>query len=494
MTGWAPIVWLAAVASGCSLVLDGDNRAGEGDGGSEDCEILVSDLLLEGDGASVDDEVVGFQIFSANVSSPPRLALLSRCPAGTELVSDSAAVIVEAPIDDSTELVVYPLRVPVNRERAGESQQVSLAARLGGGTLAERTVQVEFLRELFASEDPAAVSGLYSLIVVGPSAELTGDGDQPIRLVSRSAVIVFGTVEVSATGQQGGAGGFAGGNPTEQGEGPGGGPGAEDGGLTCLGSGGSHAELGSRGRVGTTNLGQGASYGEPHLLDTVSGRGGSGGGGCTSGSDATAGGGGGGYVEIAAAGAMVGGPVNGGSIRAAGVSGEVFSTTVSGGSGAGGAIWVRAERYLGKLVLDARGGGADTISPNGGDGWLRIDSVDSTEIAADTTCNSVSADVCLLEARSHHRGAVLDIPSLIAGDSGVGAIVGGAEAPLFLVVDGARSEIEAAGDASFDLDLVPGLHEICVVYDVMPAGLETSEEAIWRRRAEHCVEAAVLPD
>jgi len=184
----------------------------------------------------------------------------------------------------------------------------------------------------------------------------------PVYLLATGDILINGTIDVSGSdgqfaspfnGGAGGPGGFDGGVRGADGHGPGAGRTGADGGAGLVGG----AAYGTPGPIATTN--NGSVYGSPILVPLV---GGSGGGGSVS----VGGGGGGGAILIAS------------NTRIRFLSpGEIKSIgRRGGGSGSGGAIRLLAPDVSGNGLLGAFGSDA-----SGGDGRLRIDTIDRAGIA-----------------------------------------------------------------------------------------------------------------
>lgn len=468
---------LAGLA-GCSAILgDGGDPPGV-DGGIE-CTIDVGSPLLEGEGASVG--VVLPALADGGLESAPRLAALLGCPNGTILETDSEALELEE-LSSGEVAIGYQIRVGFDPRDSGR-ETAELVARAGGEVLAKADVEIAFLPELIVETGAVmpAESGLYSVIAILGDATLTSAGKVPFELRSSSAVVVLGTIDVSASGGEAGPGGFPGGLPGEPGDGPGGGPGATNE-LRCEGGGGGFGTQGGNADLGAMSFPGGAPYGAAHLLDTVAGRGGSGGGGCIRSGDPSGGGSGGGHVEVVARGAIAGGALDPGAIRVDGQSGEDIGDS-SGGGGAGGAIFLRAARYRGHLIASAVGG-ESVNGGNGGDGRIRIDGVERPAL------DCAAAGVCIEGPGAHYGGPMLELESPVTGADVALALVAGPGATELhaLTVDGDIAEVVAPDVGTATVPLPVGRSSICLTMAEQPDGLDDTETTQWERRAAHCVE------
>jgi len=198
--------------------------------------------------------------------------------------------------------------------------------------------------------------------------------NDPVMLLATGAVTIAGVVDVSGEagpsnrGGRGGPGGFDGGDPGfgqagGSGKGPGGGHWFES---TALYSGcsGAHSTKNS--------ASNGEVYGSPNAIPLVGGSGGCG-------SNSTNGGGGGGGALLIASEVQLS---LSGAIRARPGS---YSSSPHGGEGAGGTIRVVAP----KVVTTSSSAIDVSDSFHGGDGYIRIDAIDKTEIAGTRSPPSV---------------------------------------------------------------------------------------------------------
>lgn len=195
--------------------------------------------------------------------------------------------------------------------------------------------------------------------------------DVPVILVGGDAII-DGTIDVSASGQNGGVGGSNGGpRDADGGGGAAGGEGGEQVSVTQLsgGGGGGHAANGGRG--GNDRGAQGGQGGMT-IADSggtpLIGGGGGGGGGQIAG-DGSHGGGGGGAVQVSAGTSLTVGAS--GIVRASGAGGD-SGWSAGGGGGAGGSIVLEAPTLDVDGIVVSNGGG-------GGGGLPALGSADDGE-------------------------------------------------------------------------------------------------------------------
>lgn len=204
----------------------------------------------------------------------------------------------------------------------------------------------------------------------------------PVYLLATGEVRIDGTIDIEGqggnlvVGGQGGPGGFDGGNPGSVSTSPGAGygPGAGKGGAHANSSAPDAAGSGSYSTVGPADSSnKGAVYGSPLLLPLV---GGSGGGG-TIGTPGLGGGGGGGAILIASDVSIA----LTGTIDADG--GGNGSGIANGGSG--GAIRLAAPVVSGNGILRANG------TSSGGDGRIRVDTLDRSRLAFNFSPSGVTS-------------------------------------------------------------------------------------------------------
>lgn len=212
------------------------------------------------------------------------------------------------------------------------------------------------------SDGAAVFSFTDFLLNVGATINTTGS--RPAVILSQSdMVIAGGGIVARAAGQAGGA-------PTQQGQGPGGGyPG-----FGFFGGPG-----GGGGYGGPGGMGQDNTNGDPGAGGTTYGDiatlllGGSGGGGSAIGNSTAGnsfGGAGGGAIELGAANLML---IAGDGVNANGVQGGGTGFE-AGGGGSGGGIRLHAKRIINTTMITANGGngGVGTFENGGGGGGGRI--------------------------------------------------------------------------------------------------------------------------
>lgn len=193
-------------------------------------------------------------------------------------------------------------------------------------------------------------------------------GGSALALLFQGDVSVAGSIDISASGRIGRAGGWNGGlgafgtnNPARNGLGPGGGTGgsasASNFGVGG-GAGGGFGGAGDDGGAGATTKAGGAAYGDP-LAAALQGGSGGGGGGHNNTSGRPVGGGAGGALEIGSAGSI---SFEGSArIQSNGAKGgEAPNSLTGGGGGSGGGILVHG------FAIDIMNGAM--IQANGGDG------------------------------------------------------------------------------------------------------------------------------
>lgn len=221
-------------------------------------------------------------------------------------------------------------------------------------------------------------------INVAAGATLTFDRNAlntPVHLLATGDISIAGMVSVqgelgTATGGgAGGPGGFDGGAPGRNGQapGPGLGPGGGLGGLAIFGSAANddRAGFGSYATIGTRATAKnGSVYGSPLMVPPV---GGSGGGGHGPTGTIVGGGGGGGAILIASDTLVsITGLIN--------ARGPVTPASSAAGNSSGGGIRIVAPVVDGAGTLDVRGGGSPPQGQFGGDGRIRVDTIDLANV------------------------------------------------------------------------------------------------------------------
>jgi hypothetical protein len=225
-------------------------------------------------------------------------------------------------------------------------------------------------------------NGIFNCTTINVAANQTlrfikNANNTPVYLLATGNVTISGTINVSggqgnsSVGGEGGPGGFSGGNPGSlslpagAGYGPGAGRGGANDNLVGGAGGGSYATIGAN----TASTNRGAAYGSALLVPIV---GGSGGGG-TDGTPGNGGGGGGGAILVASSTRID----CSGSILANG--GRRIGNAYN--SGSGGAIRLVAPvvAVTGTGLIRARG--ADTTFEGGGEGRIRVDTLNRASIA-----------------------------------------------------------------------------------------------------------------
>ncbi|MBW2525518.1 MAG: hypothetical protein JRI23_15145 [Deltaproteobacteria bacterium] len=217
--------------------------------------------------------------------------------------------------------------------------------------------------------------GVFTLagLEVAAGAIARGVGNNALVLLVAGDVTIDGTFEVAADKQVPGPGGWAGGNPSAPGAGPGGGGVGQGVVVTdteyCASSGGGGGFFGPGGSGGPCACAApndyaagaaGATYGTEQLIPLIGGSGGAGGtiavGNATE-SLAGPGGGGGGALQISATGELTIG--SNGIVHAGGGGGGGCENASGAGGGAGGAILLEAPNVTVAVgaVLAANGGG-----------------------------------------------------------------------------------------------------------------------------------------
>ena len=297
---------------------------------------------------------------------------------------------------------------------------------------------------------PLTVRGvqLASSIAVSAGATFRG-GDAPVRWIVFGGGNVNGTIDVSAEGAEGRAGGHAGGAPAAAGSGPGAGAAAPAAGAGAGGGGGSGEGAPGDGADGTPGAG-GAGGG---VVDDVAcvddsretACGGSSGGGATG-----SGGAGGGTLLLASLAPL---DLSGATLRANGGAG-----TDGGGGGAGGVIVLAAPSVAGAPTLESVGGeggaaaaGASGAGGTGGDGFVLME-VGSAD--PDPLMTGPSVDLSAFEG-------VTDQPML--------TLTGKSEPNASIALDDtdgatlATTTADASGAWSVELTLEPGLTRIAIV-------------------------------
>lgn len=191
-------------------------------------------------------------------------------------------------------------------------------------------------------------------------AGLATVGDRPAAILSRGDIVIGGG------GIQAFAGGGAGGEPTQRGEGPGGGfPGYDF--FGGAGGGGGFGGAGGRGQFDDPTFSFPGDGGPAYGNLAIALEGGSGGGGGKTGAGfESAGGNGGGALELGALGQML----ISSSIVADGQPGRPLDANhTGGGGGSGGGLILHALAILNNGTISAKGGsGGDGVFENGGGG------------------------------------------------------------------------------------------------------------------------------
>jgi hypothetical protein len=202
-------------------------------------------------------------------------------------------------------------------------------------------------------------------LLVQPGATLTLAGSHPVAIIATDTITVEGSIDASATASAPGPGGYRGGGPNVDGEGPGGNvaPRGKHAGtyFDSGGSGGCHGSAGGTGGASgdAPSPGQCAPFGSETCTPLFGGSGGGAGAGTCGG----AGGHGGGAVQLTA-----GRSIHiAGKVLAAGWGGGGGRTAVTGcgqgssggGGGAGGGILIEAPSVV---IVD------DSLAANGGGG------------------------------------------------------------------------------------------------------------------------------
>lgn len=267
---------------------------------------------------------------------------------------------------------------------------------------------VVFDTDTMTSTGGASVTGIdvggvavfvFDSISIPAGVTISATGSRPIALLSQSTIQVDGTIDVSANGSTGGAGGGDGGTQRGDNGGLGFGAAATGGGVAgdpfgpqgastaslAGGGGGAHGGAGGQGEsTSSTGITQGGqAYGDL----SVSLSGGSGGGvsnqfSANYADDAADGGGGGGAIELGATGAIT--ISSTGSILATGDSGllqTVGGMLSTGGAGAGGGILIHGDAVVNAGLIDASGGDelrAPSVRVGGSGGGGRVLVVHST--------------------------------------------------------------------------------------------------------------------
>jgi len=224
----------------------------------------------------------------------------------------------------------------------------------------------------FVVRNGVAIFRFKSLEIVGP---LVVQGSNALALVAIDGITVDAPLDLrgDCTASNPGPGGFAGGAPQTDGNGPGGNKGSGVLDESSGGGGGANGGDGGDGGDGTTgsnpNGGNGGSALDDPMITVLRGGGGGGGGGTAAGGR---GGGGGGAIQLATNGPILFAVVGG--INAGGCGGKRGADkTPGGGGGAGGTILVEAptislEDMAVLAVNGGGGGGADNPSEGSTDG------------------------------------------------------------------------------------------------------------------------------
>jgi hypothetical protein len=198
---------------------------------------------------------------------------------------------------------------------------------------------------------------------IGNGARLVVSGARAFALVATHAIVIDGTIDISATGSADGPG------AVNVGSGSGGG-GGFGGSLSCVGGGGAgHATAGAAGGEAATGI-PGSAYGSPALVPL---RGGSRGGAGSrdSWSTGVSGGGGGGAGQFVSCATLTIGPT--GVVEAGGGGGRGGNASLAmempgggGGAGSGGGVLIEAWNVTVSGTVAANGGGG-----GGGGGGLQ---------------------------------------------------------------------------------------------------------------------------
>jgi len=226
----------------------------------------------------------------------------------------------------------------------------------------------------------------FASVTLGSGITVNVSGSRCFALLSRGAMSINGTVNVSASGSAGGACGGAG--QTSAAGGPGSGPGG--GGGDSQGGGG--AGFGGNGGGTTAGAPIGLAYGDLAVLL----QGGSGGGKGTWLSAASDGGGGGGAMELAAITTLS--ILGSTQLRAQGAAGFVDSNDDGGGGGSGGGIYLHggSVSLASGAQLLANGGNGGNGGPNGigggggGGGRIRVENVSSSSATVNVAGGAAS--------------------------------------------------------------------------------------------------------
>jgi hypothetical protein len=289
---------------------------------------------------------------------------------------------------------------------------------------------------------PREVGGVRfaSGLEVGAEASFTGSpGDAPIRWVVFGDATVAGTLDVSADGAAPGPGGYAGGDPGTDGQGPTAGGAGVDG---AGGGGGGHAEPGTAGDGPGGEPEAGGAGGPASIRPRcvadffdVEVCGGSGGGGAEG-----AGGAGGGVAALVVLGRL---ELADGTLGARGGDGAL-----GGGGGAGGAWLVAAPEWSAPAELDVSGGAGEGAGGAGGAGLLRV------QVPGDAASTGPAVDLSAVPGLTDASTVVLTGTAAPDATVVVEPLAGG---------EGATTTADAAGAFSVEVPLAEGLNRLRVV-------------------------------
>ena len=348
VTGWLS---LAVVAAGCSF--DVSALEGRLDPSTDAGVADVADAADSGSGSGCDAGAVC------------RGEVLQRCSGG-KIIEESCPLGCKP--DEARCYRFLAANVGDGRLDQGAADlliQTNATLEVDQGTLDGKPLPVPWALEPQLSPYPKLAVLRVRDFVIAPGARLTLRGTAAVVILAARDITIGGVLDASATGKNGGPGGFAGGGRDGAGQGPGAGqrgntatPFFEHGGGSGGGGGGTGGAGGTAGPLAVPPGGAGTS---DLLLSPLYG-GSGGGGGAGIGFE---GGGGGGAVQLSA-GARI---VIGGALVAAGAGGGqgdvgTGATGAGSGGGGGGAVLLEAPAItiIGTVAAGGGGGGGAACS------------------------------------------------------------------------------------------------------------------------------------
>jgi hypothetical protein len=512
----ASLALYGTLATGCSLILDTGDLPNASDAPIPDAPPLPPDAMLpdadptmisvrgtepmelhDGDGSDGGRPVVLL------IDAPNLVSTATLVAAWEEATTDPDIIVEETVVSGARQHAALVLRVPVLPELdAGQTRNLVVTISQAGIDI-PITIPVRGHDELTISApittSPNPHAGIYySTITI--TGNVVVSGNEPLVLHATGSITLDGTLDASAVGNTntgrpgpGGCAGGAGGTlvaaPGQPGGcTPGGGGG---GGETAPGSGGSFGTEGGGGAPGML-------VGNAMLVPLVpsgstANRGnGGGGGGALLGLGAVAGaaaGNGGGVLALYAGGTF---HVTSGALRANGSPGSASLLSGDGGSGSGGAIFVRSTGQIGATGTWATATGASAAESGGAGGAGRV--------RVDSPSGSVGAD----PGATYGPAWATDVPAIVTDPSprltaALRATAGcyGIVVPTMATLVEAGADPCTSGANMFDrtlpgdveIDLAFGHNRLCARYTRAALAIEFGA----LEEASSCVDVVWLP-